>query len=80
VREVRLYGESAAWAELRLEVRVVRRGDRADDGQTEPVAVRVADAVGGEPPERLEEPVDLVGTAGVATGALATAVYASAKG
>lgn len=52
----------------------------ADDGQTEPVAVRVADAVGGEPPERLEEPVDLVGTAGVATGALATAVYASAKG
>ena len=33
----------------------------ADDGQTEPVAVRVAGAVGGEPPERLEEPVNLVG-------------------
>jgi hypothetical protein len=58
---VRRDGESAARAEPDLEAGVVCGGDRADDRQAEPVAVRMAGAVGGEPLERPEELADLVG-------------------
>jgi hypothetical protein len=60
VREVHLDGDSAARAEPRLEAGVMRRGDRADDGQAESVALRVAGAVGGEPLKRLEQLAGLV--------------------
>jgi hypothetical protein len=49
VREPHLDDESAARAEPYAEAGVVRSGDRADNGQAEAVAVRMARTVGGEP-------------------------------
>ena len=52
--EVHFDAEAAACAELDLEAGVVGGGDRADDGQAEPMTVGVAGAVRADPLKWLE--------------------------
>jgi putative ABC transport system permease protein len=106
---VDLHVQPAARPQLDLQASVMSHGNRADDGQPEPVAVRVTGLAIAESLERLEELFDLIfehrralgaskghiriqflteaillallgGVAGIAAGAVSTAVYASTKG
>ena len=58
--EVHFDAEAAACAELDLEAGVMGGGDRADNGQAEPMTIGVAGAVRADPLKWLEEPADLV--------------------
>src|ERR1019366_1748522 len=53
--------EAAFGPGVRCERRAVYVGDGADDGEAQPIPVRMADSLGAEALERLEEPVNLAG-------------------
>jgi len=57
-REVDLHVQPAARPQLDLQASVMSHGNRADDGQPEPVAVRVTGLAIAESLERLEELFD----------------------